>query len=225
MKLKLPNVTLLGIDCVNPKRTLTAMLYSMRLVDFGAARFVANMSKLTILREKQFRGIDMVHHVQGDRFDYEFDVVKRTKEWFVTDFVLYQEWDSMVINPGAWSDNFMGYDFIGAPWPYPHTDPIGFPSIHAGNAVGNGGFCLKSKRFCETVSGLANRRESRIRIHDAWQSRVIRPELEQAGIKFAPYSIAERFSCENRLYSGEFGAHGKTTGRINGWDLDFSWLL
>ena len=36
--------------------------------------------------------------------------------WFDTDFVLKVEFDSCIVNPFAWSDDFFNYDYIGAPW-------------------------------------------------------------------------------------------------------------
>jgi hypothetical protein len=48
---------------------------------------------------------------------------------------LFINWDGFVINVQSWTDLFLLYDYIGAPWPW------------LKNRVGNGGFCLKSKKF------------------------------------------------------------------------------
>jgi hypothetical protein len=58
-----------------------------------------------------------------------------------TDYVLIVQSDGFIINPQKWKDCFLNYDYIGAPWPW-----------H--NVVGNGGFCLRSKKFLDLSSKL-----------------------------------------------------------------------
>jgi hypothetical protein len=53
------------------------------------------------------------------------------------EFILTVHWDGFIVNPNAWIPDFLKYDYIGAPWPW------------INNTVGNGGFCLKSKKFLE----------------------------------------------------------------------------
>ncbi len=63
---------------------------------------------------------------------------------FDTDFVINFHSDGFVQNPSAWDDDFLNYDYIGAPI-YPTNS---FPF------VGNGGFSLRSKRLCEKIKKL-----------------------------------------------------------------------
>ena len=106
------------------------------------------------------------------------------------DHFLLIQWDGMPVTPDAWDDAFLDYDYIGAPW-------SGLPE---NVAVGNGGFSLRSRKLLETV------RTMRIDIGgDAQQAddvmlcRQHRAHLEARGIKFAPVSLAARFSFETGL--------------------------
>lgn len=162
----------------------------------------------------------------GPREEYERQIICDLPKWFTTDFCLFQEWDSAIMNPAAWNNDWMQFDFIGAPWPYDFTE-IGYPPCIQENCVGNGGFSLRSRRFCLNTAALfANNGQpiEALRLSDAWISRTIRPQLEQAEMKFAPEEAAMQFSCENRFYNGQFGMHGKNTIAMNGWKWQFEWL-
>jgi len=54
--------------------------------------------------------------------------------------------DGYIINPSAWNDDWLNYDYIGAPW----NDPV-MRDKNGNPAIGNGGFCLRSKTLSEFV--------------------------------------------------------------------------
>jgi hypothetical protein len=58
-----------------------------------------------------------------------------------TDFVLTVQLDGYILHPDRWSDDFLNFDYVGAPWPW-----------HG--VCGNGGFSLRSKKFIHTASKL-----------------------------------------------------------------------
>lgn len=230
--LELPDVTLFAIDCVKPQRTVDMMRWSSRFVRFAESVILTDTSRHKV----SLRDIRVVHHVESDRkvsppnmpqlrlpVDYERAVLRETFLHFKTSHVLHMEWDSAVLNPSAWDRRWLKYDYIGAPWPV-HNDP-GWPACDGKtNAVGNGGFSLKSRRFCELVRNLSLTREGEPAMlsSDQWQCRTIRPELEKQGVKFAPPGVAARFSCEHMIYSGQFGFHGKSTALMNNWQGPFA---
>lgn len=110
-----------------------------------------------------------------------------------TSHYLYLHWDAGVRNPGLWSNDFLRYDYIGAPWPW-HP---------AGTDVGNGGFSIRSKRLGTIMADLPF-----VYREDDHICRTRRKELEQAhGIRFAPRALAERFSVEHGDWTA-FGFHG-----------------
>lgn len=128
---------------------------------------------------------------------------------FDTDFVLVIQRDGKVLNPAAWDNEFFKYDYIGAPWKIAYgwiSKMLTAQKKDLSNKdflVGNGGFSLRSKKFCEEVA--KNFKDSYS--EDAFACVAIRDKMEAAGIKFAPYEVASKFSVENDVYSDQFGAH------------------
>lgn len=99
-----------------------------------------------------------------------------------TSHILSMHWDGYPVRPEYWNDDFRQYDFIGAVWPWFNE-----------RAVGNTGFSLQSKHLLESIQSLAFRQPE-----DVALCRHYRPQLEQEyGIKYAPVSIADRFSIEH----------------------------
>lgn len=123
--------------------------------------------------------------------------------------ILRVQWDGFILNPDAWDDKWLEYDYIGAPWD--------------NKEVGNDGFCLMSRRLLEAIAalnleptaeacypadGLLSRKEL-VRGRD-WNPHrpTYRAQLEAAGIKFAPFDVARKFAVECEPWYGQFGFHG-----------------
>ena len=81
--------------------------------------------------------------------DYIYIKGKGLTDYFDTEFSLSIEWDGFVVNPDAWTDDFLKYDYIGATnreiW---NRDKVG--GVHPYTFM-NGGFCLRSKRLQDIV--------------------------------------------------------------------------
>ncbi|MDE2037798.1 MAG: hypothetical protein KGI69_01070 [Patescibacteria group bacterium] len=213
--LKLPHVTLLGIDCVNVERLQAAMDVCQKDVDFGAAKL------LTSLPTDDSRLVDIspIKNIQEySRFCAE-DLVK----YVDTDYVLLVQYDGFILNPESWMDEFLKYDYIGAPWLVANWSvrDFNFPASLLGTkVVGNGGFSLRSKRFLEVSAKLM--REGKIpQIHPEDVSLCIwhRDLLDAEGIKIAPAELAEAFSIEgdDNVFDRQFGFHGFSWTDIDKW--------
>ncbi len=140
--------------------------------------------------------------------------------------------DGYPINPNGWRDEFLHYDYIGAPWPEYFFDP----KITKGHRyrVGNGGFCLRSSLFMTATKNLSKVLLSNEAFHFAPEHVKIDPDdkskmwipedivmcilfrelLEREyGIKYAPIELAARWSVEypvpERLWLDDecFGFH------------------
>jgi hypothetical protein len=125
------------------------------------------------------------------------------------------QWDGYVVNPDAWTNDFLQYDYIGAKWPW-HKD---------GRNVGNGGFCLRSRKLMQSLAELVSFGEIELpgkRPEDDYVCRQLRPKLESLGIRFAPEPVADRFSYEREEPTQTtFGFHGP----FNMWrHIDYSEL-
>lgn len=226
--LKLADITLLAIDAVTPEITLQALLYSMRMVEFAEVVMATDPRKIS-QQDLARQGIRLFAIQEGNDKDigptrsffrdYERHQLTLPPQASKTEFTLCQEWDSAVLSPLAWDDSVLKCDYVGALWP-PYYEP-GWPPVTTGFRVGNGGFSLRSQRFCQLIARAARdwADDPGMMSYDCWMCRTMRPWLESNGVVFATEEQALKFSCEDMIYTGQFGFHGKATARINGWTL------
>lgn len=138
-----------------------------------------------------------------------------------TDFALYVQADGFALNESAWTDEFLEYDYIGAPWPF-YKDGLG--------DVGNGGFSLRSRRLHDALLDL---RVGSSLFNSAFEDtlicRTFRRQLEKDyGIRYAPIELAARFSMEipsmtpniDKWIGRSFGFHGGFLCHHYGYSFD-----
>lgn len=124
-----------------------------------------------------------------------------------TKFCMSVHEDGFIIDESLWSDEFLQYDYIGAPWP--------------NGIVGNQGFCIESNRLLGQKRHLPSRPGDGEIPSDEFICVTHRQRLERSGIRFAPQHVAERFSTE--MYGDEkpsFGFHGRNQAHrkyAEGW--------
>jgi hypothetical protein len=176
--LKLPQVTLLVADNINPGLMRLALDDALAQIEFGQVLLFSN--------EDLLAGSGRRH-----RFVPWSDARKVTPEellWRVapiyieTSHALILHWDAGILNPGCWTDDFLAYDYIGAPWWY-----------QDGRNVGNGGFSLRSARL---MKHLWEKRLPVISPEDETLCRGYRRALETSGFQWVPEVLAARFSFE-----------------------------
>jgi hypothetical protein len=133
----------------------------------------------------------------GGYADFNRFMLKNLYYHIETDFVLIVQFDGFILNGDAWTDEFLSYDYVGSPWSW-CTDL----------AVGNGGFCLRSRKLLRALQ------DERITVAGATEDlcicRTYRSYLEvEHGIRFAPVELASRFGFEGETpVPGTFGFHG-----------------
>jgi hypothetical protein len=207
VKLHLPDVTLVALDTVCHDLTALAVKECMDKAQFGAVHVHTNN-----FAPYQRAEIDGVHFpiepfpTIDDAMTYLWYGVPQRVE---TSHFLMVQWDSGIVSPAQWSDDFLVCDYVGAPWGW-HGDA---------HEVGNGGFSLRSRRLMQHI---AERREKFPLGHpeDDFLCRRYRPDLERAGFRWAAVDVASRFSFERTGFSGSdrhFGYHG-----IFNWPRVFS---
>lgn len=132
------------------------------------------------------------------------------------DFILNIEPDASIANPKAWSDRFLAYDYMGAPWRARWKTLVNYARRHGRipdrERVGNSGFCLISRKLVDTL-----RRRSpafldygggEVRDPCDWYLFVAKAGvLWRSGIKVAPPLVAGKFAVERDRYDGQFGVH------------------
>jgi len=126
--LELPSVSLVAVFTVEHQLTRMAAADCMRQANFGDVRLFGD-------DDGTIPG-PFATMIEGARFSL-YDALRRPK----TSHVLSIQYDSWIVNPSAWTDEFLEYDYIGAPWSW-------FPDKN----VGNSGFCLRSRRLLEFLA-------------------------------------------------------------------------
>lgn len=202
------NVTLVAIDFKLHELTKRAIEISLR--NFEPKEI------LVISDQEIFPGAKTVHRgpVTG-MAEYANIMLKGVAEYVNTDHALYVQWDGIAYNSNLWTDDFLKYDYIGAPWPWQPE----------GKNIGNGGFSLRSKKLLDICAN--DNQVSLTNQEPIAEDNIIgqhnRGYLESKGIQFPTTEIAKQFSYELGDYRESFGFHGlwNIVTNLNDDDLDF----
>ncbi len=196
-KRKLPQVTLAAMTSVKVYETLKALEYSMRGIEFGEVVLITHRRPLALPEGIVYRHTSKLTDI--DCFNYK--VAYELGQYIHTDYVLLVHYDGFVVHPEKWREEFLSYDYIGAPWPVPA--PGKKHSYHDiyGNLcrVGNS-VSLRSKRFLD-FPGQAQlvweKDEEGFFNEDIFLCCRNRHRIEAAGMKIAPVEVAKYFSHEH----------------------------
>jgi len=113
-----------------------------------------------------------------------------------SEFAMSVHYDGFPIDESLWRSEFLDWDYIGATW----NDGV----------VGNGGFCIESRKLLELKPAMPMDRSDFETPSDRLVCGVRRAWLEERGVRFAPPDLALQFSTEQ--VGGEnpsFGFHGR----------------
>lgn len=123
----------------------------------------------------------------GAKYDYSNFVYDHLLDYVSTQFVMIVHADGFAEHREHWTDEFLAFDYVGAPWPI---------HFNLRNRVGNGGFSLRSRKLLELVRGYPIPKTLSA-AEDAFICNDLYDYLTENGCKFAPVPLAMRFSCEN----------------------------
>jgi glycosyltransferase involved in cell wall biosynthesis len=202
----LPDVTLIGATGSDLPGLQKAFDISTKYIKFGAVKILSHLPS----NDERVVPISPLR----SKAEYNVFTLKKMVDYVDTDYFMVIQSDGYVVNPASWSDDFLKFDYVGAPWNFSHPP---YPGYH----VGNGGMSIRSKRLHEILRDDENIRP----VNDVYiknyeedhlLAKVYRKYLEeQYDIKFAPVEVAERFSVENygvrpphNKYKGSLGFHG-----------------
>jgi hypothetical protein len=194
MKINLPNITLVAVACVRVKETVKAIEKSCSSINFGSVKLITHEE----IRSKFFETIQ-IHKLDYEQ--YNKFVVYELHKYIDTEFALIIQDDGFVTGPYQWRDEFLEYDYIGAPWPLP-TDTFSYRDPF-GNLirVGNGGFSLRSKKLLSLPTKLNLEWKSYFGFfnEDGFFTCHNRHLFEKEGCVFAPIEVAKYFSHESPI--------------------------
>ncbi len=220
--LDLSNITILSINCIDPKESVKAIRYSSRHIKFKQAILFTH-------EPAEYEGIRTVVIPRLGSIHAYSNFVLRVADFKIdSDFFLFVQPDGFVLNADKWDESFLMFDYIGAAWPFENKwiqlqktrDYMnGFF-----NRVGNGGFSIRSKKFVELSSKFSNCEGFS---EDSFLCIIKEGYMKENGITFAPTFVADKFSKENNMINWEipmrlepssvFGFHGHNF--INSRDL------
>lgn len=224
--LKLNDVTIISLAGINYNNAVKAIEYSQQGIQFYDSKILTpekptylpssiKWEKTPPLRLRS-AGVDDYSHY------FLYDIWRHVQ----TEYCLVVQGDGFVINPSSWTNEFLEYDYIGAPWPKSNTsykDPYG---VH--RQVGNGGFSLRSRKLLTTPqvidipwdvnnSDFYNQFSERGLAEDGNISVHNRHLFEAAGCKYANVNLAVQFAREMPVPEGRgvkpFGFHKYPLGR------------
>lgn len=221
-KINLQNTTLVTISSVDIELTLLSLVISNLNANFKRVLFFTSeridQSYLELFPQLE---IIKIHPIKS-LVEYSRFIIKELNSFIETEFCLVTQGDGFIINPQLWSEEFLNYDYVSAPWrKQSHLVNSEGKTVDildlTKNRVGNGGFSLRSKKLLELSSQLdfdhiktTSLSEDLIICHYYYDW------FKDQGIKFAPLEVAIKFSfeqpieeIENFSWENTFGFHGK----------------
>ena len=189
--LKLNNVTLLCVETREPELAHWAIDKCLGGTQFAKAVLVTNLDRISNKRSD-------IEYVQAPPIkttkDYSDLLLTGIDRYVQGSHVLIIQWDSFIIHPNLWRDEFLEYDYIGPVWPH-----------HPKTPVGNGGFSLRSKKLLRAIQqpGFLKKHPE-----DYCICADNKDFLERLDIRIAPVDIAEQFAVERSTWHDAFGFHG-----------------
>jgi hypothetical protein len=202
--LDLSAITLLCVETRDPALAHFAMQKCTKQARFGRVVLITDLDKLSkragdLEQDQAIDRLSGVEYVQAPPInatkDYSDLLLTGLRQYVAGTHVLIIQWDSFILHPELWTNDFLQYDYIGAVWPH-----------HPDTPVGNGGFSLRSVKLLEALESpiITKRHPEDFCICD--DNKAI---LEnQFGIRFAPSNIAEQFAVERTEWHPAFGFHG-----------------
>jgi hypothetical protein len=203
--ISLDQVTIISLAGFNYESAIDAICTSQEGIRFADAKILTPTkpshvpSNVKWEQTKPLRRRD--HGIDDYSHYFLYDIWKHVE----TPFCLVVQGDGYVINPKQWTDDFLNYDYIGAPWPALKTayvDPFGHSQ-----RVGNGGFSLRSKKLLTVPQNIeipwdvnegsfynhfgagSLAEDGNISVHN-------KHLFEQEGCRYAPVEVAVHFSQE-----------------------------
>ena len=215
-KLSLNNITLVSIcgkeDYIN--NTIKAANICTKYIDFKSVKILSS-------KKLHYDTIDIVKIPELNKEEYSYFMMYDLLNYIDTEYCLTFQWDGFIINPNLWSEKFLNYDYIGAPW-----------LSEKKNNVGNGGFSLRSQKFMQSAKTLQYNSKLQFQPHIP-AGELVTPEdwfvcsykyddMIKLGVKFADINLAYDFSVEHPSNIKYYSRNNINTYKSFGFHGDFN---
>lgn len=205
--LDLNNVDLIAISSDKVDETIYAIQKTIKNINFNEVKFLTHVNKQDYEDKYDLRGINFIKIDEIKSHKQYNDFCLSLRNYSDSDFIMLIQNDGFVTEYRNWTEDFLKFDYIGAPWTVEQQKKWRIP-----NRVGNGGFCIRSKRFLdfsakyESCGGMNE---------DGFLVNVKIKDALNYGIKFPSVYLAKFFSVETLnpwetfAPQNSFGFHGK----------------
>jgi hypothetical protein len=212
--LDLSKVTLIAVTSVRLQEHIKALMYSSKNIKFGAIKLVSHEKPENLPDKIQFEYIEKMNNIN----EWNYSMIYKLGKYIDTEFAMVIHDDGFVINPSSWKNEFFDYDYIGAPWPIPHSsDKVSYRDINGelirvGNSVS-----LRSKKLIDLPNQLNLEWKAFHGYYseDGYIAVNYRHIYKEYGCKFADLNIAKYFSHETEIPEtigiAPFAFHGKNS--------------
>jgi len=197
-KLKLKNVTLIAIATKDGdvEKAAEALKYSAKDIDFAEIKLVSHYKPDNLPDYIKYEYVHKMNTID----DWNHYLFYYMWQHVDTEFGLLVHSDGFVVNPDMWRDEFLHYDYIGAPWSVPTRNDIfrdiNGELIRVGNSVS-----IRSRKLMKLPLDINipwlryeenYNEDTQICIHN-------RHHFLKHGIKYADLNIAKYFSHEEMI--------------------------
>ena len=193
----LNNITLVAMTSVNIPDTISALLYSSKDIDFYSIKIITHEPPENLCEKIEYNYIDRIDNINQWNYNIFYNLYK----YIESEYAILIHDDGFIVNHSSWQDDFLKYDYIGAPWDHSHFLDKQNNKIRVGNSVS-----LRSKKIMELPSKLnipwapydGNFNEdTQICV---WNRDI----LLDNGVIYADYDVAKYFSHE-QYFDDYFG--------------------
>ena len=195
-KIKLSNVTLVAVATKDVEETLEALMFSCREIEFKSIKLLSHFTPYC-----KYEGVDFIRIQKMKNIDeWSRFIIYDLNNYIDSEYILLVHADGFVVNPKSWRNEFLEYDYIGAPWPLP-TDNFSYRDINGDIVRVGNSVSLRSKKILElpTKLNLPWEADHGYYNEDGFLCVKNKHILEKNGIKFATLNIAKFFAHESMI--------------------------
>jgi len=214
--LNLNNITLVALTSVRLEQTIKALQHSSLKINFGDIKLLSDIKPDNLPDNITHEYVPKCNNID----EWNYHIIYTLPKHIETDYIILIHDNGFIVNPEVWTDEFLKYDYIGAPWPLPE-DNISYRDINGeiirqGNSVS-----LRSKKLLDIPNklNLKWRPFHGFTNEDGFICVNYRHEYINEGCVFAPLETAVLFSKETEIPENKsvktFAFHNYKGSNIN----------